>query len=377
MTANVSEFDRFLASIRPSSNQIEDFVEAHTTLRRRFHEDETVKAIHLGDFLQGSYRRYTAIRPVEGRKSDVDIVVVTNLEKDTTNVSDLKEQFVTFLESFDDYRGSIDTSKAHAIGLSVGEVEMDLVIALTPSPANLESIRIEFDVTTKATATGSDFWGSMVSGPHFAGRDANNENWKLEPLLIPNFHVDDWDESDPLTQIRWTQEHNQKCGGHFVNVIKAVKWWKREMAPNPKHPKSFPLEHLVGDYCAPGIGSVAEGVSTTFEAIANCPTLNRHLQQGTIPQFSDRGIHTKDVWHRICFEDFEGFMDQVAVASTLAKSAYIELDSANSACLWGSLFGPSFPTPDDCSSREISRGGFARPGSVARPSRGTFGKGTN
>lgn len=376
MTTNINRFETFLSSIRPSRSQIEDFAEAHTKLRERFQQNESIKAIHIGDFLQGSYRRYTAIRPIAGRKSDVDIVIVTDLDKEDTSVDELKNQFIQFLKSYEDYRGSIDDSKAHAIGLGVGDVEMDLVVTLTPSTINLESIRSEISVTKQAITRDTDFWDSLTSDPLTIERSANNDSWKHDPLIIPNFQTGDWDETDPLTQIQWSHDHNMQCNGHFVNVVKVLKWWKREMAPKPKHPKSFPLEHVLGEYCEPGINSVAEGVWKTLQAMTDCPTLNYHLQSGTVPTFRDRGIDTKDVWHRICFEDFEAFMDEIAAASSLAKLAYYEQDSANSACIWGELLGPKFPTPDDCSSREINRGGFVRPRSVARPNRGTFGKGT-
>ncbi len=40
--------------------------------------------------------------------------------------------------------------------------------------------------------------------------------------------------------------------------------------PSLKHPKSYPLEHFVGECCPDGITSVAEGIVGTLECIAEC-----------------------------------------------------------------------------------------------------------
>src|SRR5512138_1440964 len=75
-----SYFKDFLAEIEPSPSYKEDQQSGHKTLRKRLAEDEDFKAIHVNTFLQGSYKRNTAIHPGK----DVDIVVVTSLDPDST-----------------------------------------------------------------------------------------------------------------------------------------------------------------------------------------------------------------------------------------------------------------------------------------------------
>ncbi len=74
-------FDDFLENIRPTDSQKEDYQTGHKTLRERISADKTLAPILVSDFLQGSYRRATAVRPQSGKKSDVDVVVVTALSE--------------------------------------------------------------------------------------------------------------------------------------------------------------------------------------------------------------------------------------------------------------------------------------------------------
>ena len=75
-----SYFKEFLAEIEPSPSYKEDQQAGHKTLRKRLATDEDFKLIHVNTFLQGSYKRNTAIHPGK----DVDIV-----NKKTSSILDL------------------------------------------------------------------------------------------------------------------------------------------------------------------------------------------------------------------------------------------------------------------------------------------------
>src|SRR5260370_36769093 len=91
-------FSDFLAEIRPTKNQRNELKTGHTTLRNRLLQDEDLAKIIVSTFLQGSYRRATAIRPYDGKRSDVDIVVVTKLREEDYNPQAAMDLFVPFLE---------------------------------------------------------------------------------------------------------------------------------------------------------------------------------------------------------------------------------------------------------------------------------------
>src|ERR1700676_4333582 len=76
-----SYFIDFLSAIRPTDPQKEDYKRGHKTLRERLNTDKTLTPILISDFLQGSYRRATAIRQVGEKRSDVDLIIVTSLSE--------------------------------------------------------------------------------------------------------------------------------------------------------------------------------------------------------------------------------------------------------------------------------------------------------
>lgn len=82
MSTAPSYFKDFLSNIRLSDNQVNDLKTGHTTLRKRLEEDEKLSKIIISTFLQGSYRRSTAVKPKNGNKSDVDVIVVTKLDSE-------------------------------------------------------------------------------------------------------------------------------------------------------------------------------------------------------------------------------------------------------------------------------------------------------
>lgn len=139
-------------------------------------------------------------------------------------------------------------------------------------------------------------------------------------------------------------EKNDVTDGHYVNVVKALKWWRRTKTPNVEGPTSYPLEHIVGHCCPDDIDSVAEGVTRTLEeikqqfetqAIANeTPCLPAHGLPRT-PKHS--------VLKQIDGEEFAAFHDEAASAADLARTALDEEDKETSREYWYRLFGEKFP----------------------------------
>ena len=74
-----THFDDFLKNIRLSEEQKKALVDAHTELRDNLNADASLSDLLVSTFLQGSYRWSTIIKPAAGQRSDVDVVVVTNI----------------------------------------------------------------------------------------------------------------------------------------------------------------------------------------------------------------------------------------------------------------------------------------------------------
>src|SRR5262245_14386521 len=96
-----SYFKDFLTEIEPSPSYKEDQQTGHKTLRRRLAEDDEFKTIHINTFLQGSYKRNTAIHPGK----DVDIVVVTSLNPDGTTPTEANASLSKVLRKY--YPGKV------------------------------------------------------------------------------------------------------------------------------------------------------------------------------------------------------------------------------------------------------------------------------
>src|SRR5437867_2398711 len=117
-----SYFNDFLSEIEPSAAAKTDLQTGHTTLRKRLAEDADFGEIHVNTFLQGSYRRHTAIHPGK----DVDIVVVTNIDPDAVAASAAIARLKKVLEKY--YPGKV-TPQTRSLCVQLSYVAMDVVIA--------------------------------------------------------------------------------------------------------------------------------------------------------------------------------------------------------------------------------------------------------
>jgi hypothetical protein len=363
-----SYFVDFLAEIRPQSNHIEDYKMGHKTLRKRLREYSELSNIIVTTFLQGSYRRATAIRPQGGKRSDVDVIVVTKLSEDEYTPSKAMELFVPFLDKH--YEGKYKV-QGRSFGIELSYVDLDLVITSAPSESEEGLLRSDSvsSEDTPETPEASDDWRlnekwlsiearSLLSFRQQYRLDASNAEaeWKTSPLRIPDRDSEEWQDTHPLEQIRWTWEKNKKCNKHYVNVVKAIKWWRRENHPTPKYPKGYPVEHLIGDCCPDGIKSVAEGITTTLEKIAHDYAYYAALK--ITPDLRDRGVPSHNVFKRVSGEDFAEFHEQVCDAAEIARQALDETDLRKSVEYWQKLFGKKFPDAPSKSSSGSTEGGF-------------------
>lgn len=329
-------FADFLSVIRLSDNQVSDLKKGHSTLRKRLLADEDLAPIIVSTFLQGSYRRSTAVKPKNGNKSDVDIIVVTNLDSEYTTPEEALNKFIPFLEKH--YEGKY-RKQGRSLGISLSYVDLDIVPTSAPSEAVQKELGSDKLISESTIEESIEFFS-----------ESEESSWKDEPLLIPDREVDSWDKTHPLEQIRWTVEKNKRCNGHYINVVKALKWWKKVMCPNMKHPKSYPLEHFIGDCCPDNIESVAEGVVLTLEKIAN--------DYPTKPFLADRGVPQHDVFGRLSDDDYNDFFESICDAAKKARDAFDCKDLHESVAKWRDLFGSMFPEPPTKENNSVN--GFSK-----------------
>jgi hypothetical protein len=330
-------FTEFLREIRLTDSQTKDAKTGHKTLRNRLFEFEDLSDLLVSTFLQGSYRRSTGVRPSGDKRADVDVIVVTKLSAEEYTPETIVPIFIPFLDKH--YSGKWEL-QGRSFGISLSYVDLDMVITAAPSESEIgiyESTEVNDEKTLEEEPAGILTTFSVKKAA---------ETWKDSPLLIPNQEINQWDETHPLEQIRWTEEKNAACNGHYVNVVKAIKWWRRIKATTPKYPKGYPVEHLIGVCCPDGIESVADGVVLTLEAIA--ANYSGYAATKATPFLADHGVPSHNVFGRVSGEDFAVFHDQCASAAKTARAAWDESNRKKSADLWRELFGSKFPeAPDD------------------------------
>jgi len=329
-------FEAFLANIRPQNRHIEDYKNGHKRLREKLQDDDSVSDIYVSDFLQGSYKRSTAVKPRGDEKSDVDIVFVTSIEKET-NPDDALEQCVPFLRNHYDDDEWKRNDRSFKIERS--NVEIDLVLTSTPTEAARSAVEamgafdVEENLGIENKSVLSEALGMNVKG--------ENEQWKDEPLYIPDRRLQQWEQTHPLKTLEFTSKKNSLTDGYYVNVVKAIKWWRRCKIPDVEGPSSYPLEHLVGECCPDSLDSVAQGVTTTLERIRD--EYRSHAAQNQPPELSAHGLPSVDVFDRIDGAEFAEFHSYVVDAADIARTAYDEDNKSQSRDEWARLLGDEFP----------------------------------
>ena len=361
-------FIKFLQGIRPTEKQKDDCKTEHQTLRDRLEDYEALKQILVSTFLQGSYRRATAVRPKGEAKLDVDIITVTRLKReDYPNPDDAMDIFVPFLKKY--YKGKYH-KQGRSFGIELSYVNLDLVITSAPSEAEEEVYKSQA-VRTFLTPEDIDDWLLMKSWvPPEKGSSQTaifqtirqEQEWKTEPLWIPNRDAGDWEQTHPLEQIKWTWGKNARCNKHYVNVVKAIKWWQRVLHPDDR-PKGYPLEHLVGVCCPDSITSVAEGVTLTLETIV--ANYSAYAECKLVPYLPDHGVLGHNVLDRVSGEEFADFYEHAEAAAQIAREALDAETKKKSIEKWKELFGSKFPdssdTDDNGNRGNSSKGPFVAP----------------
>lgn len=372
-----TQFRDFLTEIRPTTRQKEEWKVGSSTLRDRLISDPTLSPIVVSTFLQGSIRRSTAIRPVGDKRPDVDVVVVTNIDHTITTPVQAMDKFVPFLDKH--YAGKWKP-QGRSFGIELSYVDLDLVITALPSDpksrALMEKLYKSQSVKTLDSLEENTDWrlneswapslggalATTVATPTF---DAPDAEWKPHPLFLPDREVGNWGRTHPLAQIQWTAAKNRSCNGHYVNLVRATKWWRQTNIDSlPKYPKGYPLEHIVGFILNDHTPSMAQGLVQILEGIRDKWRINELIDE--VPVLPDHGVPEHNVLKRLDSADFSAFYKGISEAAKIARAALESADAQESGKLWQKLLGPKFPLPPS-NGGDRSSGGFTPPPAPAEP----------
>ena len=331
-------FKDFLTNISLTQNQISRIKTTHETLRKRLDDDEKLSDMIIDTFLQGSYKRYTAISPKNGEKSDVDIVVVMDLDKDEKQPNELFNKFKDFLNEHYEDKYKFNNK---SIRITLSDVDIDLVITIPCDSSD------NFD---------KNFFNKSVK--EFKDEDIDSENIEKGYLYLPNVDENTWIKINPTAQIINTTLKNKESNGWYIKVVKCIKWWQRLNYPDLSV-KSYPLERFIFECCPNDITCAADGVYLTFK---NMVTYNQK------PVLKDFALET-DVFENISDEMYDEFYSKACEAAEISKQARFEEDGDESIRLWKELFGSKF---DDSNDSNDNNSGFTKPNKKASVPSGRF-----
>lgn len=290
-------FKEFLSNIEPGPSYKSEAHSGHNALRERLKNDEEFKNYHAGDFLQGSYSRNTAVKPIK----DVDIVVVVDLDTEKTKPNEAVSILRKCLDKH--YKGKV-TAQNRSLRVELEYIIMDVVIAVAP-------------------------------------------NGQAEALLIPDRELGSWEWTHPKKQQEYTSGLNKNSDGYFVPLVKMFKWWRQGNPTIYKRPKGYILECLAGMRFdatarshARGFVSLLRSVENWYNAYHLLAIVSRSEEPPFIP---DPGLPGNNVARRLTSDELEAFMKKVTDSRSTAEQALEEADIEKSAALWRKVFGNEFP----------------------------------
>ena len=295
MTPN-ARFTDFLKDIEPSATTKSNASSAHTTLRKALRDDEQIKPHHKTDFLSGSYKRDTAIRPRvkngSQERPDVDIVVVTNhsLEDDPEEVVDL------LFDAIKRAGYSPVRRQARSIGLETSKADMDVVPLIEP-----------------------------YDGMYY----------------IPDRKQEAWLQTNPPGHTTWTTQRNDAAGGRFKPNVKMFKWWRRQNSTISKRPKGFILEVIAAECMDDRETHYGELFVGTLETIVT--TYRACVAASVVPTINDPSLPGNNIMTGISVDAFEGFYNKIEAHAEIGRQAIGLDDDEKATAKWRQLFGDRFP----------------------------------
>ena len=355
--------------INLTSRQRQDCITGHKTLRDRLKGYEDFKDVVITTFLQGSYARHTIARPKGDENPDVDVVVVTRLSEEEYTPEDVIDVFIPFLDEY--YKGKY-VKQGRSIGIQLSYVDLDFVITSAPSEAQIGILEKAIRSIEGQRLLSVDESIEFFTMDRFIAEAAKTDTWQPFPLRIPDRDLQEWQDTHPLAQAQWTIQKNNACNTHYVNVVRALKWWRKETF-NDSKPKGYPLEHIIGQCCPDGISSIAMGVTNALENIVI--NYAAYVASNTVPFLPNHGFAHKNVLERLSAEEFAKFYEYAQDAAITARKALDSDDKCESIDLWTEIFGSRFPqaAPGECDKGKEKKGGYTSRAAATTVGGGLFG----
>ena len=330
MTPN-TQFNELIKDINPSSTTISRSSAAHTAVRDAIWADDDYKGNLIIDFLGGSYKRQTSIRPQikngDTERPDVDIYVVVKGAPWTAEPSEL----------IDDLYGALNRARS--------------ALNITSITRNRCSIAIS---TNKADMDVSPLLDRQSDGLYRIGNTKTGE----------------WFKTDPVEHSAWSSRQNETFAGRFKPTVKMVKWARRVNPTKHRHPKSFSLEAIVAQHMPSGETHYGQIIHDTFDSFVDAYSVSRLLEQ--CPDIADPGVVGGNLLDGVSGQAFCAYYDKIESHRNDAAKALDTDDQDKATTYWRRIFGDRFPAAKSASAglqSAVSVSPLTFPDAAAAPAR--------
>lgn len=323
----LEHFQRVRRETQPTPRQNAVMLREFRLLRERLEHDASLRHIVLFSFVQGSYRRKTAIRGSAAHPCDVDVVAVTNVSRRKADPSRVQELFLPFLER---HYKRLYKRRMRSWCITVdSEVTLDLV-----PTAESESPQLDRAMRDKSIR---DWLPSDEDEEILRGITCWPEWDPAGSIWIPSGDRGGWEKTHPFLVTDWTQSKNARCNGLFCSVVRAMKWWRRHVEGRLVSPRGYALEHLTAECCPDGITSLPEGIALSFNRMAE--RFRSDAARLSTPHLEARGVFGVDVLRRVEGHEFAAFHASVCRAAAYSRQALTANDERESKRLWSFVLG--------------------------------------
>lgn len=312
-----ARFLELLQDMEPSATTKAHAASSHRALRDHLWADAIFKLVMAMDFLSGSYKRDTSIRPriVEGvvTRPDVDTIIVTNHTLNDEPAGVVDTLYWAARRGYPNIR-----RQARSVGITTDLADMDVVPIIDP----------------------------YGTGDYY----------------IPDRKQEIWLRTNPPAHTKWAGEVNAAAGGRFKPLVKMMKWWRRHNQTVSKRPKGFVLECLAADCMDRKEAHYGELFVGTLEKIA--AKFGPWAAAGILPYLEDPGVLGNSVMSGMTVPAFQGFMAKVEEHAKLGRSALEEKDLEKATARWRTIFGWRFPATEVREASNLLKAASAAPSSL-------------
>lgn len=215
-------FKEFIGNISLNSSREERISNAISAWKNNFKSDEEIKPRFVEFYEQGSYATKTAVRPQNSNEFDVDVVLVVELDNQTTPKSAL-QWLGDRMKQKEAYKDKIKVRDRCVRVNYAGDFHLDVVLA---------------------------------------------KPYEGDSILIPSKREDSWVVTNPKGFKKWCSKVQAESNGKFIVVTKILKYWRDIKVGTETAPKSILLTTLIGNHVV-GKNSVAESLVETLKSLVD------------------------------------------------------------------------------------------------------------